>query len=294
MASDDLVRAIALALTERVGWTLIQRLLEHFGTLEAILAADAGELQGVRGIGKQIAANIRGINLDKTSADLRRFDERGIRALSWLDADYPASLSTLDDKPLAIFWRGTHFPGEGERTIAIVGTREPAEKSRRLAYRWAAAFARRGWIVVSGLARGIDTAAHQGALDAGGQTLAILGCGVNVIYPPENDDLARQIAANGGLMSEVHPDTSVSPAALRLRNRLITVLSRATIVIEAGETSGALHAARYNLLQGHPLFALPNSAGNIALLDRGEARALPEHPSAIDGLIEQIERFSRP
>src|SRR5215510_5297529 len=106
MYPDDRVRAVALALAERVGWKLIQRLLEHFGTLEAIITANADNLQAVRGIGKQIAANLRKINLDKTRADLNRFEEQRIKTVTWLDDDYPAALSALDDKPLAIFWRG--------------------------------------------------------------------------------------------------------------------------------------------------------------------------------------------
>src|SRR5260221_2727399 len=288
MLPDDRIRAVALALTDRVGWKLIQRLLEPCGSLEAILAATSDELQTVRGIGNQIATNIRQIDPGKMADELTCFDEQGIKTVTWLDERYPSVLHHLDDKPLVIFSQGVHFPGEIVQTVAIVGTREPSELSREFAYGWAAAFARRGWTVISGLARGVDTAAHQGALDGGGRSFAILGCGVNVTYPPENGDLARRIGVNGALISEVHPETGVSPPALRLRNRLITALSCATIVIEAGETSGALHSSRYARQQSRPVFALPNSAGNIALLDRGEAALLPDDPSDVERVIERF------
>src|SRR5215831_3460163 len=129
MTSDSRVRAVALALTERVGWKLMQRLLEHFRSLEAILAASAEELQAVRGIGKQIAANICAANLDTTAADLKRFDQGGIHTVTWLDETYPPVLNVLDDKPLAIFWRGNNSLSAEQQAVAIVGTREPSDLS---------------------------------------------------------------------------------------------------------------------------------------------------------------------
>ena len=124
--------------------------------------------------------------------------------------------------------------------------------------------------------------------------MAILGSGLNIMYPPENRDLARQIVASGTLISEVHPDTNVTPSALRLRNRLITAFSCATIVIEAGATSGALHAARFAGQQGHPVFAAANSDGNVALLEHGAAHPLPDDPADVDALIDQIRQFAPP
>ncbi len=271
---DDRTRIIALALTDRVGWTLIHRLIERFGTLEAALSASPDALQTVQGIGKQIAANIRAIDLDRLAAELWRFEAQGITVATWQDAHYPARLKGLDDRPLALFWKGAIQP-EDTRSIAIVGTRQPAGASIRLAQQWAADLAARGWTVVSGLARGIDTAAHQGALAANGRTIAVLGCGVNVVYPPENRPLAAQVIASGALISEVHPNTAPTANTLMRRNRLIAGLSRALIVIEAPADSGALHAARYAHGQGTPVFAVDNSEGNAALL-RDFARVLPE------------------
>ncbi len=279
---DDRTRALALALTDRVGWKLIHRLLDRFGTLDSILSASADELQTVHGIGKQIAAKIKGIDLDRLAADMQRFEAQGITLATWQDDIYPVPLLCLDDRPLALFWKGG-LPDH--RSIAIVGTREPQPEPVQRAYQLAAALASRGWTIVSGMARGIDTAAHQGALSVNGRTAAVLGCGVNVIYPPENRALAKQIIERSGLISEVHPNTSPSTTALMRRNRLIAAFSRALIVMEAGGTSGALHAARYARECNIPVFAIDNSAGCAALL-REFAQPLP---TTVDELMKRIE-----
>jgi len=280
---NDRNRALALALTDRVGWKLIHRLLDRFGTLDGILSASPDDLQTVHGIGKQIAAKITGIDLDRVARDMQRFESQEITVAIWQDDTYPERLMCLEDRPLALFWKG-RLPDP--QSIAIVGTREPQAESVQRAYQLAAGLASRGWTVVSGMARGIDTAAHQGALSANGQTVAVLGCGVNVIYPPENRTLAKQIIAHGGLISEVHPNTSPSTTALMRRNRLIAAFSRALVVMEAGETSGALHAARYAHECVIPVFAVDNSAGNAALL-RDFAQLLPD---SADALINQIKQ----
>ncbi|MEP7289297.1 MAG: DNA-processing protein DprA [Chloroflexota bacterium] len=286
---DERTHIIALALTQRVGWKLIHRLLEYFGSVEAVLAANAGELRQVQGIGPQIAASICAIDLQTVQADLQRFAAQSITTAVWRDPTYPARLATIDDKPLTLFWKGSFLPNDTQ-AIAIVGTREAQPESIKAAGEWSTAFAQHGWTVVSGLARGIDSAAHQGALQGGGRTLAVLGSGVNEIYPPENQKLASQIIANGALISEMHPDTGTLPNALMRRNRLITGLSRAVLVIEAGLDSGALYAGRGAYTQGRPVFVLNNSAGNASLLDEF-AHLLPDN---LDTLLAQIEAYSTP
>lgn len=268
------IEAIALALTPGIGTRTIGRLLATFGTFSAILNASLDQLQTVQGIGPKTAAAIRAVDLPRVEADLRRFADQGIHAVTWLDAGYPALLTTLSDAPLVLFYRGTFDP-VGTPTIAIVGTREPSDDSVQSAERLAAEFAESGWTVVSGMARGIDSAAHRGALLANGRTLAVLGCGVNVVYPPENRDLAHRIVNNGAILSECHPAVKPAPMALTIRNRIITGLSRAVIIIEAGATSGALHAARRAQAQRRPVFAVANgSAGNAALLANGASPAI--------------------
>lgn len=284
--SDDSTRAAALALTDGIGWKLLNRLLDHFGSLETILSASAADLQQVKGIGKQISGRICQIDLEKVAADLAQFRAQGITFTTWQDAHYPLPLKTLEDRPLVLFWKGQITSADG-RAVAIVGTREPSALSARLAERWAMAFAQRGWTVISGLARGIDTRAHWGALRAGGRSLAVLGSGVNRPYPPENTFLVRKLIANGAVMCEVHPNASTSPDTLVFRNRLIVALSRVALVIEAGATSGALYAGRRARDFGVPVFALANSDGNRAMLS-DFAKHLPDNPEKVDEVIGQL------
>jgi DNA processing protein len=284
MNNDERIRAIGLALTQSVGWVLIHRLLERFKSLEAIFAASTTELRSVQGIGPQIAANIQAIQLQSIGADLSRFDQQGIHSITWCDAAYPTRFNTLQDRPLVMFWKGEISTADAN-TIAIVGTREPSTASLQLAREWAETLAHQGWTIVSGLARGIDTEAHGGALAAGGRTLAVLGSGINVIYPTENRKLAAEIVPNGALISELHPDAPPSTTALMRRNRLIASFARAVIVVEAGAASGALHAARFARTLDRPVYVLDNSAGNSALL-REFAKLLPDSPA---DLIAQLE-----
>ncbi len=284
--SDERIQAVALALTPGIGSKTIRRLLAVFGTLDAILCASDDQLQTVQGIGPKTASAIRRIELERVAADLRHFDQQGVGVVTWLDASFPTALTPLDDAPLALFYRGAVSPLAWTlHAVAIVGTREPSTGSIDQAETLAAGFAERGWIVVSGLARGIDSAAHRGALDAGGPTLAVLGSGVNMIYPPENAVLARRVLDNGSLLSECHPLARPSALGLTIRNRIITGLSRAVIIVEAGATSGALHAARNAKAQGRLVFAIPNgSTGNAQLLTDG---ALP-----LEGVDQVISGLS--
>ncbi|MBX3065105.1 MAG: DNA-processing protein DprA [Anaerolineae bacterium] len=286
---SDRTAALALALTPRLGPILLSRLLQHFHSIEAILAADPAQLRRVSGIGSQLSAAIKSINLKRTAALIKRCAADGIGILLWFDVEFPACFRRLPDLPLAIFVRGT-LPASDARTIAIVGTRQATPDGLQLAQTWSQELARRGWIVVSGLARGIDSKAHRSALDASGCSVAVLGSGLNQVYPPENLALSAWLTHKGALISEVHPDNGVTRGSLVLRNRLITAFSRAVIVIECGANSGAMDAARRGHAQGKPIYAPPNSAGNQLLLD-SFARPLP---ATADELIVELERDHDP
>ena len=169
-----------------------------------------------------------------------------------LDPGYPAGLRLAGGAPL-LWWRGTVGP-EDERSVAVVGTRSPSPEGLARARSLARELAGAGVTVVSGLARGVDTAAHQACLDAEGRSVAVLGCGIDRVYPPENAGLADRIAAHGAVLSELAPDAPVSPAALRRRNPVIAAIASATVVIEAGPTSGARITARSALALGRHLF----------------------------------------
>jgi DNA processing protein len=287
LARYDRARALGLALTDGIGWKILNRLLDYFGSLEAIFGASHSQLQQVRGIGREIASRVAEIDLERMIAATRSFEAQGIAAVLWNDPNYPAPFRQMDDRPLVLFQKGSLLPADAQ-AVAIVGTRQPTSESAQLAALWAAAFAEHGWTVVSGLARGIDTQAHRGALDAGGRSLAVLGCGLNTIYPPENAALAQTLIERGAILSEIHPDSPTHKEALMRRNRLITALSKGVIVVEAGATSGALHAARFAHAQGRPVFALNNSAGNAALL-KDYALLLPDHADQSEQVIRHLQ-----
>lgn len=252
---------VALNMIDHVGPVRVKRLLERFGQPQAILAASARELMQVDGVGGEVARAITGwqsqVDLDR---ELKRIADFGARVLTLDDTDYPENLRQIYDPPLALYVKGTLEPRD-KHAIAIVGSRQTTyyglETARKLGYQLAFA----GVTVVSGLARGIDTAAHQGALAANGRTLAVLGTGLDVVYPPENGALYEKIAAGGGaVMTQfpfgVRPDTQHFP----LRNRIVSGLSLGIIVVEAGLSSGALITANMALDQGRQVFAVPGRA----------------------------------
>jgi DNA processing protein len=206
-----------------------------------------------------------------------RSDPSGIRVVSRGEGDYPEWLRRIHAAPPLLWTRGTLVPGECERSVAVVGSRAATPLGLAFARALAADLAAAGLTVVSGLARGIDTAAHQGALDVGGRTVAVLGSGIDAIYPRENASLARAIARRGAVVSEFAPGTGPWKQNFPRRNRTIAGWARATIVVEAGERSGALHTARTALEEGRDVMAVPGHpslpccAGTNALLRDGAA-----------------------
>jgi DNA processing protein len=205
-----------------------------------------------------------------------------------LDPGYPAGLHLAGRAPL-LWWRGTLGP-DGERCVAVVGTRSPSPAGLARARSLARELAGAGVTVVSGLARGIDTAAHEACLDAGGRSIAVLGSGIGEVYPPENAGLADRIAAHGAVLSQLPPDAQVSPGALRRRNAVIAALAAATVVVEAGPTSGARITARCALDLGRHLLLSDLVAGAPwarALLTRaGVCRLAPD--AGVEPLLARL------
>lgn len=262
---------VALSLVDHVGSKTLSALFQHFGDdAEAILRADAKQLQQVPGIGPKIASSIQAVDVAQVRQALADWHTLGILAAVYQSENYPPRLLELEDAPATLFMRGTWQP-EDHQAVSIVGTREPSPRVARLAYQVGAALAEAGVTIVSGLALGIDTAAHQGALSIEtGRSAAILGSGVLNIYPPENHTLAMDIAHRGVVMSEVHPTASTSAPRLVARNRIISGLSKAVIVIETDADGGAMHAARFAQRQGRPVFTFDlKASGNRELLENG-------------------------
>ena len=228
---------------------------------------------GVSGARRRLVDAVRG-EFDP-AAEVARLGERGIRFHPC--AELPERLRAIFDPPFGLFVRGEDPFGEVRPVVAVVGTRRATAAGADFARRLASGLAARGAWVVSGLAYGVDAAAHSGALDAGGRTAAVLGCGVDVAYPRRHAPLARRVEASGGLVSEYWPGTRPAPWRFPARNRIVSGLSHAVVVVEAGERSGALITADFAAEHGRPVLAVPGSpwaaqsAGCNALLRAGAA-----------------------
>jgi DNA processing protein len=251
---------LILNLLPGIGPLRVSQLLSLFPSPAAVLEASAAELARVPGIGSKLASTVADwANQCDPAKELEMIEQAGVLLLTRDDADYPSLLAEIHDPPLCLYVRGN--PAALARTrggISIVGSRRTTSYGTAVTDRLATAAAVAGWPVVSGLARGIDTVAHRATLDAGGTTVAVLGCGLAYVYPQENLALARRIVAEGGaLVSEFpmmcRPDKRNFP----MRNRVISGLTRGTVVVEAGLKSGSLITAGTATDQGRSVFAVP-------------------------------------
>jgi len=274
---DDKRFWVGFNLVKGIGAVRLQALRGHFGDLALAWQAPLDALQAA-GLSQKIAERVIQA---RASVDLDGFMEQiaaqGIQVLTWEDEAYPSRLKEIDQPPPILYLRG-ELTTEDAWAVAVVGTRRVTAYGRQVAEELASYLAQNGVTVVSGLARGVDAIAHQAALKAGGRTLAVMGNGVDRIYPPEHRALAEQILASGALLSDYAPGTPPESANFPPRNRLISGLSLAVVVVEAGETSGALITAQFAVDQGREVFAVP---GNIlAPQSKGTNRLIQQgaHP----------------
>ncbi|MCP4247523.1 MAG: DNA-protecting protein DprA [bacterium] len=281
---------LRLKQADGVGPIIVRRLVEHFGDIENVLAASPEQLAEVDGVGLHRARAIAGARSDNgVEEEIARAADQGVRIVCPEDRDYPAQLEHVPDPPLCLYLRGRLEPGDAV-AIAIVGSRRCTHYGCEQARRFAAALAGAGFTIVSGLARGIDGHAHQGALAAGGRTLAVLGNGLTRIYPPEHAALAGQVEAAGALLSELPLDAAPEAKNFPGRNRIITGLCLGVIVIEAARRSGALITARLASEYNREVFALPGrvdsetSAGTNALIRDGHAKLITCLEDVLDEL----------
>lgn len=227
----------------------------------------------------------------------------GVRLTTVLDDDYPANLRLIFNLPPFLTYRGVLRPDDA-RSVAVVGTREPSVKGLDRAQRLAAQLAEAGVTVLSGLARGIDTAAQLATLEAGGRTISVMGTGINMIYPPENGDLAEQIARTGALVSQFWPDTPPRTDTFPRRNIVMSGMGQGTVVIEASATSGAKMQARYALEHGKRVFLLSSlvqdrpwarkylERGAIEVADVDDIVRLLQSPEAVQARSDQRRQLS--
>ena len=244
----------------RMNETRLKYLLARFGEPEAVLAAKRDDLLAVEKVDKELATAIVDYKRsDETRQRIKGAQAAGVETIPFTSAGFPANLKDLAHMPPVLFVRG-EIRDSDHLAIAVVGTRLASNYGRQVAEKLGQELARSGVTVVSGLARGIDTYAHRGALTAGGRTIAVLGCGVDVYYPPENRKLQDEIAGHGAVISEF--PLGAEPLAMNFpkRNRVVSGLSRAVVAVEAGEKSGVLNTVAWALDQGRDVYAVP---GNV-------------------------------
>jgi len=266
---------VALNLIEHVGPVRVRQLLDFFGDAPAVLGASKRQLLQVQGIGEDTADAIAG--WEKTiglGAELKRIEAFGCRIVIQSDEEYPALLRQIYDPPIVLYVKGALSPKD-KNAVAMVGSRQTThyglESARKLAYQ----LAYLGVTVVSGGARGIDTAAHQGALAANGRTVSVLGTGINIIFPPENLELFERIAAHGAVITQFPFNRNADKQTFPIRNRIIAGMALGTVVVEAHLASGAMITANFANEYGRQVFAVPGridsprSKGCHELIKRG-------------------------
>jgi DNA processing protein len=259
--AEDVFYWLALSLVPGVGSILIKRLLDQFKTPEAVFQAPVEELLGVEGLGERVAREIRKGPVEKVvERELYLLKETGGKIVTLNDDAYPRRLRDIYDPPALLYVRG-ELKKEDELAISIVGSRKTSPYGRWVTEKISQDLAQHGVTVVSGMARGIDALAHRGAVSGGGRTIAVLGCGVDVIYPAENRDLFKKIIDHGAVLSEFPMGSPPEGGHFPKRNRIISGLSIGVVVVQASAESGSLITAGYALEQGREVFAVPGNVG---------------------------------
>ncbi len=269
---------------------LLGRLIAHFGSVEKLKTASIESLTQVEGIGPRRAEAVFN-SRDNSSVDIEieRACAVGARIICWEDNTYPAQLRHCNDPPVCLYVRGQLQQADAV-SIAIVGSRKSSRYGYDQAHRFGALIAGAGFTVVSGMARGIDGYAHQGAMSASGRTVAVLGCGVDVVYPPEHGTLANQIIANGALVSELPIGAQPTTGSFPSRNRIIAGMSLGTLVVEASNRSGALITARLANEYNREVFAIPGrldtptAIGTNKLIQSGSAKLV----MSLDDILDEL------
>ena len=273
----------------QLGARAVLRLLEVFQHPEAIFDATPSEWAARARLSAAGCARLLEAANRNVSAELPRLERLGIRLLDLYHADYPARLRSIADPPPVLFVKG-ELRAADQQAIAMVGSRRASPYGRHVAAELAAGLAGRGFTVVSGMALGADAAAHEGCLRAGGRTIAVLGSGIDVVYPPEHIALYERIAAAGAVLSEYPPGTPPTRSSFPVRNRIISGLALGVVVVEAPEKSGALITAAHALEQGREVFAVPGSVNSTQ--SRGSHQLLRDGARLVESVEDILEELS--
>jgi len=280
---------IGFSKVQGIGATRLRALLDYFGDLETAWHAGAEDLQR-SGLDRRSLANLvrmrDSLNLD---AELNKLDRLGVRALTWDDPGYPRNLRQVYNPPPLLYVRGS-LEKRDEWAVAIVGTRQASAYGKEAARVFGAGLARVGVTVISGLARGIDAEAHRACLEAGGRTMAVLGSGVDIVYPQQHTRLAAEIMEHGALVSEYPLGTQPQAANFPPRNRIISGMSLGTIVVEADVSSGALITSGFAAEQGREVFAIPGSI--FAKSSRGTNQLIQRGAKLVASVTDVLEELN--
>ena len=289
MSREDIKYWVGFSLVPGIGHVKFTQLENYFGSLENAWQAAPGEL-------KRSGLDRSSINAvtswrDKVSleAEMEKLERYGVKVLTWHDADYPSRLKEIYDYPPVLYVRGSLLP-EDEWCLAVVGTRRATVYGRQVAEEIVADLARSRITIVSGLARGIDSIAHLSALDTGGRSIAVFACGLDIVYPAENANLARRIMQQGALISEYPLGTKPKAENFPRRNRIMSGLSLGVLIVEAGETSGAMITARLALEQNREVFAVPGSI--LSPASRGTNHLIQEGAKLVGQYTDILEELN--
>lgn len=285
--SDNIEKWLRLTNTKGVGPVAVKKLLDYFGDIDHIIDASVKGLMKVNGIGEKTAESIlRGSNNFDTQKEIDLADKLKVRIISIEDPDYPAPLKKIFDSPPVLYVKGT-LCRQDNLSLAIVGSRRCSLYGTEQANRFAHLLAGSGFTIISGMARGIDTAAHTGALSADGRTIAVQGCGLKNIFPPENAKLFEKIAENGACISELPLEYEPLAENFPARNRIIAGLSLATLVIEASNKSGAMLTAAAALENNREVMAIPGKIDSP--LNQGTHRLIKQGARLVDCIEDIME-----
>jgi DNA processing protein len=279
---------VSLNLVGEIGSIRLKKLLDYFGKPENILKASQDKLMAVSGIGPEISAKIKSLKKEDLDKEFTLAKKLGLRIMTIDDKDYPKDLKNIYDPPIVLYVKGELIE-EDKYSIGIVGSRRASFYGLAKAEEFAFALADIGFTIISGMARGIDSSSHRGALKRGGRTIAVIGSGFKHIYPAENKKLAEEISRSGAVISEFPIDTLPLKQNFPRRNRVISGLSLGLLVVEAARNSGALITADFALEQGRDVFALPGkvdshtSFGTNELIKQGAKLV-----SCVDDILEEL------
>ncbi len=294
LTQDQLIDLFLLLSVEGIGPAKFRSLLSKLKTTERILSADFISLSSIDGIGENLAKKIQKVNHQRQSItdfvkkEIDKLDKIGGSIVTAWDKEFPQLLKKIYDPPIILYYKG-NFVEEDNYSVSIIGTRQPTNYGKVQAERIAADLSSQGITIISGLARGVDSIAHAAALKNNGRTVAVIGSGLDVIYPPENKKLFQEISEKGLVVSEFNLGTKPDAVNFPKRNRIISGLSLGCIVIESGVPGGAINTASYALDQNREVFAVPGnlgvkqSEGTNLLIQKGEAKLIR---SAEDVLVE--------